>query len=87
MTNKIISRYQEYTKQHTGTVISADEAQNAFKVHSQLRKYNERKEEIPAEITAIEGLLKDSLQFFEGRKIPMIIKQKLLILFGWKMRY
>ena len=34
--NKVISDYQEYSKQHKGTVISADEAQFAFKIYNQI---------------------------------------------------
>lgn len=66
---KAVAGYQDYSKQYNGTVISATEAQFAFKCYNQLKKYNERKEEIEAEVTEIEGLLKDFLQFFEGHKI------------------
>jgi len=67
--NKVISDYQEYSKQHKGTVISADEAQFAFKIYNQLRKQNERKAEVAAELNEVETLLKDFLQFFDGHKI------------------
>ncbi|HEX8461389.1 MAG TPA: hypothetical protein VF623_08160 [Segetibacter sp.] len=67
--NKVTAHYQDFSKKHNGTVISADEAQYAFKVYSQLKKYNDRKEEIAAELKEVEDLLRDFLQFFDGHKI------------------
>ena len=66
---KAVAGYQDYSKQYNGTVISADEAQYAYKAYNQLKKYNERKEEISEDVIELETLLKDFLQFFAGHKL------------------
>ena len=62
-------KYDSFLKDHVDEVLKADDAQHAFKIHSQLKKYEENKQELEQELAEIESMLKEFLQTLSGLKI------------------
>lgn len=70
----------------TGNVLKKGDAEDVFKLFTQLRRAEERKEELQGELTEVEGLLKEFLQFIDGNQLAFekkddIDKQKITYLF------
>jgi len=70
----------------SGHVLKKGDAEDVFKLFTQLRRAEERKEELQGELGEVEGLLKEFLQFIDGNQLAFekkddIDKQKITYLF------
>ena len=67
--SKTREKYDTFLKDHGNGVLKSDDAQHAFKIHTQLKKYDENKVELEEELGEVEGILKDFLKSLNGSKI------------------
>ncbi len=69
-----------------GNVLKKGDAEDVFKLFMQLKRTEERQKELQAELTEVEGLLTEFLQFSNGNQLAFekkdeIDKQKITYLF------
>lgn len=67
--NKLTEKLDVFVKDHENEVLKPDDAQQAFKIHMQLKKYAENKHELEEEMREIENQLKDFLKSLNNSKI------------------
>ena len=66
---KAREKYEALDLKERGSIIPQDDAEDAFKIFMQLKKYEERKEEVTAELAEVEAILKEFISFLKGNKI------------------
>lgn len=66
---KAQEKYDIFLKDHENGVLKEEDAQYAFKIYFQLKKYAENKKEVEEELTEVEGILKEFLHTLKGAKI------------------
>lgn len=66
---KAKEKYDAFLKDHENEVLKADDTQHAFKIHSQLKKYDENKTEVEKELSEVSSILKDFLHSLNACKI------------------
>lgn len=64
-------KFDGFIKDHLGRVIKDEDAQHAFKIHQQLKKYEENEREMQQELTEIEYVFKEFLKNLKGSKISI----------------
>ena len=69
LVQKANDKYEGLKEDVNGNVLKPSDAEDGFKIFMQLRKYEERKEEIREELGEVEQLLKEFLQFLGEQKI------------------
>jgi cobalamin-dependent methionine synthase I len=52
-----------------GNTIAQDDAEGAFKIYTQLKKHEERKNEVNQELAEVETILKEFLDFLNNSKL------------------
>lgn len=62
-------KYKEHISEHNTAVYKPKETEELFKLFLQIKKYEDRKVEIDAEMGETESLLKNFLTFLKGGKI------------------
>jgi signal transduction histidine kinase len=66
---KAREKYEALDLKEKGSIIPQDDAEDAFKIFMQLKKYEERKEEVTGELAEVEAILKEFISFLKGNKI------------------
>jgi signal transduction histidine kinase len=66
---KAREKYEALDLKERGSIIPQDDAEDAFKIFMQLKKYEERKEEVTGELAEVEAILKEFISFLKGNKI------------------
>jgi hypothetical protein len=66
---KAREKYDGLKLEKNGTIIAYDDAEDAFKFFMQLKKYEERKNELNQELTEVENILRDFLVFLNEAKV------------------
>lgn len=67
--SKTREKYDTFLKDHGTEALKNDDTQHAFKIYTQLKKYEESKVELEEELREVEGVLKDFLRSLNGSKI------------------
>ncbi|MDQ6814019.1 MAG: hypothetical protein M3040_09790 [Bacteroidota bacterium] len=66
---KAKEKYEAFLKDHQNDVLDSEDAQHAFKIHSQINKFEESKKELEEELSGVETCLKGFLGTLSGSKI------------------
>ncbi len=66
---KANEKYSQHVTDNNSYVYKPGETEDLFKILMQIKKHEERKEQLANEIGEIEGTLKDFLAFLKGGKI------------------
>ena len=69
LVSKAKEKQELFLSENQNATIKTSEAQEGFKVFSQLRKVEDRNKELEAEIAEVETILKDFLQPLTGSRI------------------
>jgi signal transduction histidine kinase len=66
---KAKEKYEALNIKDKGSVIPQDDAEAAFKIFMQLKKYEERRNELNEELSGVEAILKEFIGFLKGSKV------------------
>ncbi len=66
---KAHEKYDLHKEEHNTSTYDPGETDKMFKIFTQVKKYEDRKTEISAELATAEGTLRDFLSFLKGGKI------------------
>src|SRR6478609_2872997 len=69
LVEKTKEKYEHHLTGHNSSVYKRKETNDMFKIFSQVKKHEDRSEEIKKELTELENHLKEFLSFLKGGKI------------------
>jgi len=67
--DKAKEKYEALELKPTATIICQKDAEDAFKIFMQLKKYEERKNELHQALAEVEAILKEFIGFFKDNKL------------------
>ncbi len=67
--DKAKAKHETFLAEHQNTTIKSNDAQDDFKIFSQIKKLEEQKKEFETELAEVEGSFKEFLQSINGNKI------------------
>ena len=69
LVKKAHEKYNIQKEEHNSSTYDPGETEKMFKIYTQMKKFEDRKSEIAAELAVAEGELRDFLTFLKGGKI------------------
>lgn len=69
LVEKMQKKFDQHLSQESEVTYKSSDAEDLFKYHNQIKKYEERKKEVADELAELENLLKDFLTPLQGGKI------------------